>query len=477
MSLAFTPPGPVAARFMASLAPVEIIAGPLGSGKSTTCLFKLLAVALAQPVVNGVRRARMCVLRNTAAQLRDTIKPVIDSWFVEAPEQPLGSWALTEMKFRLKMQLPDETILDMEFWCMAVDEPKDVRRLLSIEFTAAWVEEGREINADVFAGLQGRVGRYPAVVNGGVAFPIVIVSTNYPNVGSYWHGVMLAPPAGWEVFEQPAAILDDLSLNPLRENPNLPDDYYDRLISGKTEEWLNVFLKCKFGTDMAGLPVYRSSFNRQMHVAADKFEPLRHQSYPLVVGMDNGLTAAAAILQQDVRGRLRVLGEAFVPEGTTMGVERFLDTLLIPKLRNEYYGCRIIFSLDPACFQRQQRDETTIADAVKARTYTVERAVTNYTEQRIGAVEQALVRQIDGKGYFQINPDCTHLINAFEWGYRYAQHRDGTPNSETDPVKNIFSHISDGCQYGVLHWHAPMRELRTQQRKVKASPYHWGNLQ
>lgn len=476
MALRYSPPGPVACQFMASIANVQIITGPLGSGKSTCCLMKLLALALAQPVVNGIRRARHCILRNTAAQLRDTVKPLIDQWFMEAPEAAIGYWmSLTELKFRLKMQLADDTILDCELWLMAADTPEDVRRLLSAEFTAAWVEEGREVNSTVLAGLQGRCGRYPNKNNGGVAYNCVIVSTNMPAVGSYWHSVMVSEPEGWDIFHQPAAVNEDLSLNPTRENAeNLPDDYYEKLIAGKTEEWLNVFLKCKYGTDMAGLPVYKSSFNRAMHVAKTRYEPLRTQAYPLVVGMDNGLQAAAALIQQNVRGKLILLGECYVPEGTTMGVERFLDNLLIPKLRNEYYGCRIIFSLDPACFQRQQLDEVTIAQAVQKRGYVVERAVTNDTEKRIGAVEQVLVRQVDGEGYFQINPDCKHVINAFEFGYKYAARRDGSPNVNTDPVKDIYSHVSDGTQYGVLHFHAPFRETRTQARPVKKSDYHWG---
>ena len=475
MGLSFTPPGPVGARFMASTANVQMLVGPLGGGKSTCCLFKLLALALAQPVINGMRRARMCILRNTTAQLRDTVKPLIDAWFVEMPEQPLGIWNLTDLKFRLKMQLPDDSILDCEFWCMAADTPEDVRRLLSAEFTAGWVEEGREINSTVFAGLQGRINRYPSVMNGGVAWPTLLISTNYPNVGTYWHAVMVAVPEGWELFEQPAALLDDLSLNPERENPYLPEDYYDKLVSGKTDEWLNVYLKCKFGTDAAGLPVYRSSFNRAMHVAHAEYSPLRSPAYPIVIGMDNGLTAAAALLQPNVRGRLILMDEAFVPDGTTMGVERFLDNLLIPLLRRQYYGCQFIFSLDPACYERQQRDEATIAQAVQQRDphFIVKKAVTNDPEKRLGAVEGLLVRQVDGTGYIQINPHCSHSIQAFEWGYKYPARRDGSPNLETNPVKNFYSHISDAIQYACLFYNAPQANLKVQAKPVKDSGYHW----
>ena len=473
MPLSFTSPGPVASQFMASISKVQILTGPLGGGKSTCCLFKLLALALAQPVVGGVRRARFCILRNTTAQLKDTVKPLIDQWFIEAPEQAIGIWHLSDLKFKMKMQLADETIVDAEFWLMAADTVEDVRRLLSTEFSAAWIEECREINSEVFAGLQGRCGRYPSRINGGVAYPAVICSTNMPTVGSYWHSVMVDVPAGWEVFHQPPAVLEDLSPNPARENPFLPDSYYDDLVSGKTEEWLKVFLKCQYGTDVAGLPVYKSSFNRNMHLAKATFEPLRSKAYPIIVGLDNGLQAAAVMLQNNVRGRLIALGECFVPDGTTMGVERFLDNFLIPKLRNEYHGCEIIFNMDPACDQRQQRDERTIAQAVRERGYRAQTAVTNDTEKRISAVEQVFVKQIDGDGLLQINPECKHLLAACEYGYMYAARRDGTPNTTNDPVKNIFSHISDALQYGIMFYNAPQRSQRTQARVIKPATYHW----
>ncbi len=475
MPLAFNAPGPVAAQFMSATGIVQILTGPLGGGKSTCALFKLLAIALAQPVVNNRRRARHIILRNTGGQLRDTIKPLVDQWFVEAPEQALGTWNLTDLKFYLKMQLADETILDMELWCMAADTPEDVRRLLSTECTAAWVEEGREVNSEVFAGLQGRVGRYPSVMNGGVAYPCTLVTTNMPVVGSYWHDVMVNEPEGWDIFHQPAAVLEDLTLNPVRENPYLPDGYYENQISGKSEEWINVYLKCRFGTDVAGLPVYRSSFNRSMHIARAHYDPLRTPAYPIVVGMDNGLTAAAVLIQPNVRGKLIVLDECFVPLGQTMGVERFLDNLLIPLLRRQYYGCRFIFRLDPACFDRQQYDEVTIAQGVQSKDheFVVLKSPTNDPEKRISAVEQALVRQIDGEGYLQINPQCKHLINAMEWGYKYAARRDGSPNTNNDPVKDIYSHVSDACQYGVLHFISPPVEQRRSARVIKPSGYVW----
>lgn len=472
--LNFTPPGPEAERFMQSKKFVDIIMGPVGSGKSTAALFKVLMRALNQPVVNGVRRGRCIILRNTTAQLNDTIKPLIDQWFVDAAQNQMGAWKLTEKKFRMAFTLADNSRVDCELWLMAADNPDDVRRLLSVEASWAWVEEARELHEDVFSGLQGRVGRYPSKAMGGVVDACVLASTNPPPIGGFWHKVISEPPEGWGVFVQPPALLDDLSLNPERENSNLPEEYYDRLIGGKTEEWINVYLKNQFGIGNAGQPVYKTSFKRSFHVAKEELIPLKTKTYPLVVGMDNGLTAAAALLQQDTRGRVLMLDECYVPKGETMGVERFLDSKLIPLLRNKYFACDVVFVLDPACFQRSQINEKTIAQLVQNRGYRVQKAVTNDPDKRIGAVEQLLVRQTDGQGHFLISPHCTWAIEGFEFGYRYPPKRDGSANTEA-PQKNHHSHFHDALQYAALHYNAGIAvDHRPQALPVQKVRYHYG---
>jgi hypothetical protein len=157
--------------------------------------------------------------------------------------------------------------------------------------------------------------------------------------------------------------------------------------------------------------------------------------------MDNGLQAAAAIGQQDMRGRVNILGEAYVPEDETMGVESFLDKLLIPVLTSRFATFprnKIVFVLDPACFQRSQVDEKTIAQAVQQRGFVAIKASTNDPERRIQAVEGLLTRQIDGGPGLLIDPSCTHIVNTMEWGHRWKKTPSGL--TSTTAEKNHHSH-------------------------------------
>lgn len=465
-------PGPTGARFLTSRKFIKIIGGPIGSGKSTVCLFDLLRRSLEQAPYKKVRYTKHIILRNTVAQLKATVKPLIDQWLVTLPAGKWGQWRLTDNVFELRLGLPDGTWVNSDFWLMAADTPEDVRRLLSLEASDAWCEEWREIDPEIFSGLQGRVARYPNRAMGGVTYPGVICSTNSPPMGSYHQQIMADPPDNVDVFMQPPALLEDGSVNPETENlENLDPSYYDNLIAGKTEDWIDVYLKNKFGSGGFGQPVFKTTFRLAFHVAKDQLKLVPTSRYPVLVGMDNGLTAAAVIGQMDARGRVNIVEEAYVPEGQTMGVETFMDRILLPKLvALGVQPSHTRFVLDPACFQRSQVNEITIAMAVKSRGFDPVRAVTNDPARRIGAVEGLLMRSIDGGPGLLISPNCSWLTQAMDWGYRNKKLATGQLTAEPDK-KSHYSHIADALQYLCLHYnlqvHPAASQFRQTSREVK----------
>lgn len=446
-------PGETGEKFLGSKAFVKIIYGPVGGGKSTVALFELFQRSINQKPFNGIRRTKHIILRNTLQQLKSTVKPLIDQWLVTAVEGKLGAWKVTDNTFEMRFNLSDGTFVHSDFILIAADTPDDVRRLLSLEASDAWVEEAREVDPEIFSGLQGRVARFPNRASGGVTYPGLICSTNPPPMGTWWQQQMSEPPKKWEVFAQPPALLDDGALNPDAENlEHLDPDYYDNLISGKTDDWIDVYLKNKFGAGGFGMPVFKSTFRRKFHVSETELKPIVLTNNPLIVGMDNGLTAAAVIMQQDARGRVNVLDECFVPKDHTMGVERFLDSMLVPMLRNRYPARpeNVLFVVDPACFQRSQVNEVTIAQAIQSRGFRVMKAASNDPEKRIGAVEGLLARAVDAGPGLLISSTCGHLAQALDWGYRNKRMANG--ETIATPEKNHFSHIADAFQYGCMHY-------------------------
>jgi hypothetical protein len=87
-----------------------------------------------------------------------------------------------------------------------------------------------------------------------------------------------------------------------------------------------------------------------------------------------------------------------------MGVQRFVRTMLKPLLYERFSGCQVLIVVDPAGVQRAQTDERSAVDIIKAEGLRVIPAKTNKVSARINAVDDFLMRQVDGDSAFLLDP-------------------------------------------------------------------------
>ena len=216
---------------------VRAILGPIGSGKSVTCVLDLLMIAMDQePDKNGIRRTKFAVIRNTYRELLDTTIATFFTWI----QEDSGHFSSLNMTFNMEQLLSDGTIMQAEFLFRALDKPDDIKKLLSLEITAAWINEAREIAKSVVDMVQGRVGRYPPPVLGvQPTFFGLIMDTNPPDSDHWWYTLFEElQPDNHKLFTQPSGISD------VAENiHNLPRNYYKNMMAGKTQDWINVYVK------------------------------------------------------------------------------------------------------------------------------------------------------------------------------------------------------------------------------------------
>ena len=64
----------------------------------------------------------------------------------------------------MQQRMADGTIMDCEFIFLALDVAEDINKLTSLELTAAYINEVREIEHTHFETLQGRIGRFPQTI-------------------------------------------------------------------------------------------------------------------------------------------------------------------------------------------------------------------------------------------------------------------------------------------------------------------------
>jgi hypothetical protein len=429
---------PTLAQYILLDTRVQLLLGPIGGGKTTGVLMKLLALCHQQrPNATGQRKTRWAVVRNTRPQLRDSVLKTVFDWL--PPDGVRVLWREVDMTLLLDLPQADGTVVEAEIFFRALDDEADARRLLSVEFTGVWFSEFREIPLQLLTDALSRTGRYPSAADGGPSWHGLLGESNFPSRGSDWfHYLEVDPPSYMTLLKQPSGISGDA------ENlQNLPPDYYTILMEGTTPSWQQAHILCEYPDSLDGKAVYAATFKRAEHVSPTPLRAIAMGSTsPLImVGVDQGRNPAAVITQMEPRGRLNVLKEV---HATNVGMDKFADQYLTPALA-AYAGCPILLVIDPAGTQKSQVNDQSPADVLRSRGYRVMGAPTNDPDRRIGAVER-LFMQRDG---IMIDPACTALIGACAADYRFRTKRNGELEDRPEKLHPV-SDLSDALQYVAL---------------------------
>lgn len=464
---------PTCALFMKNDSFGRLIAGPVGSGKTTACIFETLRRSCEQaPSYDGFRYTRFAILRQTLKQLKDTVLKDI----------------LGVLKGVASYKVSDNTIyvsvgdVRSEWLLIPLEDPDDQRRLLSMQLTGSWMSEGIEMDVDLVAAVSGRCGRYPSAVMGGCTWKGIIVDTNMPTEQSPWHKFMTTEVSpDWKIFIQPGGLKPDAEnlewLEQTADTLKLPltdqkgdviaanlevrkaqgRKYYERAARNKNLDWVKRYVHAQYGDDPSGTAVYRESFKRSFHVVKN-LTPV--PGHILIVGQDFGRDPCSIICQVDHKGRLLVLAEVLAED---IGLELHIQRSLRPAMMDpRYFGRAVGLVGDPAGVAKDCISEETPFDVLKRAGFSAFPAPTNDIDARIRSVDSFLLAQRDGGPAIVFDEDrCPMLIRAMSGGYRYARTKQG--QRKPKPDKNEFSHVVDALQYACLVCHGGMAESMARQ--------------
>ena len=441
---------------------VRGLRGPVGSGKSVGCCMELFRRACQQePDDAGIRRTRWAVVRNSYPELRTTTMKTWEDWF---PPSEFGPIRMHPTPYVHHIKVGD---IDMEVLFVALDRPDDVKKLLSMELTGAFVNEAREVSKTLIDALTMRVGRYPSRRIGGPTWYGVIMDTNAPDEDHWWpimsgetplpdwmsqdDRLMMQKPDNWHFYTQPPGMLEvkkdgqvvGYEPNPEAENvANLPPEYYPTIIQGKDAGWIKVYVLNRLGMVSEGRVIY-PEFRRELHVAKDALAC--PEGNVLGVGVDFGLTPAAVIGYR-LRRSLVVVGEIVSSDTSTQEFARVLKSHMF----QHFPGHKFNVWGDPSGDFRAQTDKNTPFRIMRANGIECFPAPSNDPIIRIDAVKGALTRLDDGQPSLIIDPSCRNLIKGFEDAYCYRRLQVSGERYADQPDKNRFSHVHDAMQYLAL---------------------------
>jgi len=408
------------------------------SGKSVGSIMKIVQIACSQePDEKGIRRTRFAIIRNTLEELKKTTIKTFLEWL---PDGLAGEWLKSDKTFwfgavpgrgdtiKTYITLPDGTIPMCECIFLGLDRPDQVRSLLSLDLTGAWINEFREVPYEIFAGLIGRKGRYPQnpTWNG------IIMDSNPFDEDSVWYTMFEENnDPEFVLYKQPSG------LSPDAENTeHLPPNYYEDQvkaaeIAGRDDNWINIHIHGKYGRLFAGKPVFGKYYSDDKHYL--KGQSVRPAAqYKIGIGIDFGRYSAAVIGQ--LIDDTWIIYNEFIMEDVSIiefmeEFNSFLDNEYGSQAKYFVYG-------DPAGLQRSQIDNRTCFDIVRSFGYTIYPSIQG-VQLRKEAVIAALRRE---DGFFLAEP-CKELRKALQGKYRYRKLRTNEEKYDLKPEKNEASHV------------------------------------
>lgn len=419
--------------------------GPFGSGKSSGCIMELLNLAnLQAPQQDGIKRARFAIIRNTYVELKDTTIRTVLEWM---PEPEFGKFHWTDHNYPV-IGIPG---IEMELMFRALDRPAQVKNLLSLELTAAWVNEAKEIPWAIIEALTGRVGRYPSRNRGGCNYPCIIMDTNPPDDSTWWYK-KFEEERGTPAYQDRVLYKQPSGLSPDAENVrNLPPRYYERLASNMSTEAAKVYVHGEYGFLVDGKPVY-GDYVDSIH-CTEFADPTRVDR--LYRGWDFGLTPAC-VLSALVEGQWRTFHE-FVADGSaSLDFRTFAEGVLDEQARLYPWIAANKIPIDdigdPSGVARSAAsaasDEASCFDIAAGLGISMQGGDQSL-KLRIDSVAYPLKQIRAGKPLLLIHPRCKMLRRGYQGKYQYRRLKvAGIDNRYHElPDKNEYSHVHDANQY------------------------------
>lgn len=447
--------GPIAKSFHKDhTSRAKLLIGPVGTGKTTSCLYDKIICESKRVKRNkdGIRRSRYAIIRNTHGQLIETTQKTLFEWFPPAIFGLGGEKGWNQSKRTYTIAIEDRVI---ELLFKALDIEKDARSLLSLEITAAHIDESREVKDSIIKDVMSRFKRFPPKKDYPWAAddptfspfhttPQLCMSTNYPSSRhALYRDFVSYPVDGYKIYEQDQ-----------KENShNLPPSYYEDLEKdyANRPDKLRTLVRGEWGVVTIGKAVYsidgNLQFNRKVHVAQSSLLPPAQEGArngrTIFRGWDNtGLSPACVITYINTMGQWFIIKEFC---GKDVTITDFGEEVIL--WCNSNFPAMVTYRDigDPGGRIRDTIKKSAHQYMAEELDLVVEDGIQTF-KIRVDSVMNRLNKIVSGEPALVVDPSCTMVIDGFEGGYAYPE-IGSSGVFKTEPAKNEYSHPHDAIQY------------------------------
>lgn len=460
----FDSAGPVSDAFITSVGTMDLLNGPVGSGKSTAVFKRAVLSATRMPPItlqDGTRQRRYVV--SFWRHKYDALwKGTIPTWLkLFDPQKGIGKWSGSSPRAAEHVIEFEDGFGPILFIAkfLAFGEAMTPEDLKSIEFTDACPLEMDTHDEKLVESLFERVGRDPP--EGLTGRPGRLYGEcNAPPLNSWvYRDFWLEKKQGYRLFRQPGG------MDPAAENTKaLGKAYYQRMIEqNAARPWrVKAMVHNQPGWQRDADAVYERYDDARM--ASDvslKADP----RLPVLVGIDGGFTPTAVYAQEMPDGQLLLLAEITFERGD----ERKLADAMLTLEARRFRGCEFYDVCDPT-MDIGADSEVGSMRARLARNLgrEVHMGRTNVLQTRHDAVNAYLDRTLSGgrPGLLLSGPDCPVTREGFNSGY--AWHRKIGSGERSSIQDNKYTHPHDCLQYIAMEGgRAHARQLKAQRDQDK----------
>ena len=206
-------------EFMKSDAQIKVLQGPVAAGKTSACIMEIVR----QCKEAGVS-TRWGVLWAHRATMIDCIVSSFRSW--------IGGATTWDSKNFILTLSADDVLHTIKFY--AEDDQDHLRGFIRTEFTGVYAVASSGLSAGSIADVEGRIGRFPRMFGNGT----LLIETVLPDKGSELEEYVNRQRGCMERFRMPSGLSSEA------ENiENLCPGYYETLAEGRSEEWVDTYVR------------------------------------------------------------------------------------------------------------------------------------------------------------------------------------------------------------------------------------------